>query len=157
VRRGRSGELVSLRFDKFVRARDDELARQRRSFPRGLRSLFEIGPNHRLLGRRVRSLPVSDGPLQVHINDADAFAYVDHRSGVVPAYVTGYFTGPREGGLPLAVGVNGRIVAVGVSYPVRDMTRFSMLIPSQSLRRGRNVVEIFMNAGRLLRLGRAPT
>jgi hypothetical protein len=156
VRRGRSGELVSLRFDKFVRARDDELARQRDSFPRGLRSLFQIGPYQRLLGRRVRALPVSHGPLQVHINDEDAFAYVDHGSGVVPAYVTGYFTGPMEGGLPLAVGVNGRIVAVGVSYPVRDMTRFSMLIPPQSLRQGHNVVEIFMHVGRLLRLGRAP-
>ena len=157
VRHGRSGRLVSLRFDEFVRARDDELARQRRSLPRGLRSLFEIGPNRQLLGRLVRSLPVSAGPLQVQINDDDAFAHVDHRSGVVPAYVTGYFTGPKEGGLPLAVGVNGRIVAVGLSYPVRDMTRFSMLIPSQSLRRGGNVIEVFsVNAGRLLALGRAP-
>jgi len=164
VRQGRSGQLVSLRFDTFVRARDAELARQRRNFPRGLRSLSRIGPNRWLVGRRVRSLPVSQGPLQVHIDHDNAFAYVDRHSGVVPVYsgvvpvyVTGHFTGHKQGGVPLAVGVNGRIVAVGASYPVRDATRFSMLIPSQSLRRGHNVVEVFaVTAGRLLRLGRAP-
>jgi hypothetical protein len=157
VRQGRSGQLVSLRFDSFVRARDAELARQRRSFPRGLRSLSRIGPNRRLLGRRVRSLPVSHGPWQVRIDHDNAFVDVDHRSGVTPVYVTGHFTGRREGGVPLALGVNGRIAAVGASYPVGDATRFSMLIPSQSLRPGRNVVEVFaVTAGRLLRLGRAP-
>ena len=158
VRQGRSGELVSLRFDTFVRARDAELARQRRSFPHGVGSLSRIGPNRWLLGRRVRSLPVSHGPPQVHIDHDNAFAYVDHHSGVVPVYVTGHFTGRRkESGVPLAVGVNGRIAAVGTSYPVRDVARFSMLVPSHSLRRGRNVVEVFaVTAGRLVRLGRAP-
>ncbi len=87
----------------------------------------------------------------------NAFADVDRHSGVAPVYVTGHFTGRKEGGVPLALGVNGRIAAVGASYPVRDATRFSMLIPSQSLRPGRNVVEVFaVTAGRLLRLGRAP-
>jgi Sulfatase len=157
VRQGRSGQLVSVRFDTFVRTRDAELARQRRSFPHGLRSLSRIGPNRWLLGRRVRSLRVGHGPLQVHIDHDNGFANVDHHSGVAPVYVTGHFTGRKEGGVPLALGVNGRIAAVGASYPVRDATRFSMLIPSQSLRPGRNVVEVFaVAAGRLLRLGRAP-
>lgn len=157
VRHGRSGKLVSIGFDEFVRARDAELARQRRSFPRGLRSVFRIGPNPELLGRRVRSLPVGDGRPRVRIDDDDAFAHVDPHSGVVPAYVTGYFRGPAAGGLPLAVAVNHRIVAVGQSYPVRDTTRFSMLVPPMSLRSGGNVVEVFrVSTRRLLRLGRAP-
>jgi hypothetical protein len=157
VRRGRSGKLVSIGLDEFVRARDAELTRQRRSFPRGLRSVFRIGPNRQLLGRRVRSLPISDGPPQVRIGD-DAFAHVDHHSGVVPAYVTGYFRRPASAGLPLAVAVNDRIVAVGQSYPVRDMTRFSMLVPPTSLRPGGNLVEVFrVTASGLLRLGRTPS
>ncbi len=39
VRHGRTKKLVSVPFGQFVRARDAELARQRRSFPDGLRSL----------------------------------------------------------------------------------------------------------------------
>lgn len=158
VRHGRSGKLVSIGLDEFVRARDAELARQRRSFPHGLRSVFRIGPNRQILGRRVRSLPVSDGPPQVRIDDNEAFAHVDHHSGVVPAYVTGHFRAAKAAGLPLAVAVNNRIVAVGQSYPVRDVTRFSMLVPPASLRRGSNVVEVFRVTTRgLLRLGRAPS
>ena len=157
VRHGRTGKLVSMGFDAFVRARDAELARQRRSFPGGLRELFRIGPNQRLLGRRVRPLAVGDDAARVHINDDDAFAFVDHRSGVVPVYVTGYFKRNLGTGIPLAVAVNGRIVAVGASYYVRDMTRFSLLVPPGSLRHGANAIEVFqVSAGRLLRLGRAP-
>jgi hypothetical protein len=157
VRHGRTGTLVSMPFDAFVRARDAELARQRRTFAHGLRSLFHIGPNQQLLGRSVSSLPVSTGAPQLHINDDQAFAFVDHRSGVVPVYVTGYFISNQGGGRQLAVAVNGRIVAVGTSYFVRDMTRFSMLIPSSSLRAGGNMIEVFaVSAGRLQLLGRAP-
>ena len=158
VRHGRSGKLVSIGLDEFVRARDAELRRQRRSFPRGLRSVFRSGPNRRLLGRSVRSLPVGDGPPQVRIDDNEAFAHVDHHSGVVPAYVTGEFFAAEAVGLPLAVAVNDRIVAVGQSYPVRDTTRFSMLVSPRSLRAGRNVVELFSVTTRgLLRLARAPS
>ena len=156
VRHGRSGEPVTIRFDEFVRTRDEELARQRRSFPRGLRSVFRIGPNRELLGRRVGSLPVSYGPAQLRVNGGDAFAHVDADSGVVPVYVTGYFRGRAAPARPLAVGVNGRIVAVGRTYPVRDKTRFSMLIPPASLREGRNLVEIFsVTPSGLSRVGRA--
>jgi hypothetical protein len=158
VRHGRSGTLVSIGLEEFARARDEELARQRRSFPRGLRSVFRIGADRRLLGRRVHTPRVGDGPPQVHIDGADAFGHVDPDSGVVPAYVTGSFRGPAASGAPLAVGVNDRIVAVGRSYPAGDTTRFSMLIPPNSLRRGRNVVEVFRVASnRLSRLGRAPS
>ncbi len=158
VRHGRTKKLVSVPFGEFVRARDAELARQRRSFPDGLQSLFAIGPNQQLIGRRVSSPAAGTGPAQIHINDAAAFGFVDHRSGVVPVYVTGYFTNNLGAGLPLAVAVNGRIVAVGSSYFVRDMTRFSMLIPSSSLRNGANVVEVFsVDSGAVVRLGRTPT
>ena len=157
VRQGRSRKPVTLGLDAFVRARDADLARQRRIFPLGLRSVFRIGPNRSLLGRRVRSLPVTHVPPLVRIDDAAAFGHVNDASGVVPVYLSGRFTGRAAAGLSLAAGVNGRIVAVGRSYWVSDKLRFSMLVPPSSLRPGRNVVEVFAVArGRLYRVGRAP-
>ena len=157
VRQGRSRKPVSLRLDAFVRARDAELARQRRLFPHGLRSVFRVGPNRGLLGRRVSSLAVVQGPPAARIDAADAFGHVNSRSGVVPVYLSGQLTGVGRAGTPLAAAVGGRVVAVGRSYWVRDAMRFSMLLPPRSLRRGRNVVEVFAVAPRrLVRLGRAP-
>jgi hypothetical protein len=158
VRSGRRGDYTAMDAAEFVRARDAELARQRRGFPRGLRGIFgAVGPNRHLLGRRVRTLPVVTGRAEVRINDADAFARVQPSSGILPVYVSGYFVTAKEGGMPLAVAVNGRIRAVAVSYPVRDMTRFSALIPPASLRAGANRVEVLaVDGGRLVLLGRAP-
>jgi hypothetical protein len=157
VRSGRRGDYTAMGAAEFVRARDAELARQRRGFPRGLRRVFSaVGPNRHLLGRRVTTLPVVTGRAEVQINDADAFARVQPGSGVLPVYVSGYFVTAKEGGMPLAIAVNGRIRAVAVSYPVRDMTRFSALIPPTSLRAGANRVEVFaVDGGRLVLLGRA--
>ena len=81
VRHGRTKKLVSVPFGEFVRARDAEVARQRGSFPDGLQSLFAIGPNQQLIGRRVSSPAAGTGPAQIHINDAAAFGFVDHRWG----------------------------------------------------------------------------
>ena len=157
VRHGRSRRLVSLEFDVFVRARDAELARQRRIFPLGLRSVFDVGPNRALLGRRVRTLAVVEAGPQVQIDHGHAFARVDRDSGVLPVYLSGHFRSPRGAGVPLAAAVGGRIVAVGRTYPFRDTTRFSMLLPPRVLLAHRNAVEVFVVApGRLLRVGRVP-
>lgn len=157
VRRGRGGDPVSVAPGEFARARDAELARQRELFPRGLQSVFAVGPHRRLLGRRVATLGVTTGEGRVQINDGDAFRNVQPRSGVLPVYVSGYFLTAKEEGLPLAIAVNGRIQATAVSYPVRDMTRFSAIIPPTSLRPGANTIEVFaVSGGRLLLLGRAP-
>ncbi len=142
---------------EFVSARDAELSRQRRIFPRSLRSVFSVGANRELLGRRVAAMPVLAGTQVVKVNDPEAFAHVDAGSGVLPVYVTGYFEGAEVVGIPLAIAVNGRIRAIAQSYWVRKIARFSALIPPGSLRRGRNLVEVFAIAGDTLeRLGAAP-
>jgi hypothetical protein len=46
-------------------------------------------------------------------------------------------------GAPLAVGVNGRIAAVGQTYDDNGKIRYSILLPQSSLRSGGNRIEIF--------------
>jgi len=125
-----------------VSARDAELARQRRILPRGLASVFDLGPNPRLLGRRLSALRIRSSPERAHIDGATAFAHVTPRSGVLPIYVTGQLTNKTRNARPLAVAVNGRIRAVGRSYASGGDQRFSMLIPPSTLRPGRNAIDV---------------
>jgi hypothetical protein len=159
VRSGRRARLVSIgSVDAFVRARDAELARQRRSFPRGLASVFDTGPRRALLGRRLDALRVRPSTARARIDGAAAFATVARRSGVLPVYVTGQLIGAPRNGQPLAVAVNGRIRAVGRSYASGKDQRFSMLIPPSTLRRGRNTIDVVAvrNDGEIVRLASAP-
>jgi hypothetical protein len=159
VRSGRRARLISIgSVDAFVRARDAELARQRRSFPRGLASVFDTGPRRALLGRRLDALRVRSSTARARIDGAAAFATVARRSGVLPVYVTGQLIGPPRNGQPLAVAVNGRIRAVGRSYASGKDQRFSMLIPPSTLRRGRNTIDVVAvrHDGEIVRLASAP-
>jgi hypothetical protein len=143
VRSGRRARLVSIGdLDAFVRARDAELARQRRIFPRGLASVFDTGPGRALLGRSLDALHVRSSTAHVSIDGAAAFATVAPQSGVLPAYVTGRLIRARRSAQPLAVAVNGRIRAVGRSYASGEDQRFSMLIPPSTLRPGRNTIDV---------------
>ena len=46
-------------------------------------------------------------------------------------------------GTPLAVGVNGRIAAVGQSYEDNGQVRYSILLPQSTLREGSNRIQLF--------------
>ena len=155
ARNGRRGRFVSMRLGDFVRARDAELARQRRLFPDPL-DLFRTSFDDVPVGRRVQSLPIVDaGVVRATIDGGREFSRVSFRSGVLPVYVTGRFTSGGYAGMRLAFAVNGRIVAGGRSYPVRDTVRFSALVPEASLRQGANVVTVFvMRGGRFARVAR---
>jgi hypothetical protein len=143
VRNGRRARLIGIGdLDAFVRARDAELARQRRILPRGLASVFHVGPGHALVGRRLDALRVHSSAARAHIDGAEAFASVNRRSGVLPVYVTGRMTRGARTAQPVAVAVNGRIRAVGRSYASGGRQRFSMLIPPSSLRPGRNAIDV---------------
>jgi sulfatase-like protein len=158
VRSGRRARLIGIGgLDAFVRARDAELARQRRIFPRGLASVFDAGPDRALLGRRLDALPFRSSTARAHIDGAAAFASVARRSGVLPVYVTGQLTRGARNAQALAVAVNGRVRAVGRSYASGGKQRFSMLIPPSSLRPGRNTITVVAVRGdqRVVRLARA--
>ncbi len=147
VRSGRRGRFVSMGLGDFVRARDAELARQRRLLPSAL-DLFRTSLDEAPIGRRVRSLPVAGaGGVTAKIEGAREFRRVTPRSGVLPAYLTGHFTSNGAPGLSLAFAVNGRVVAGGRSYWVGDTLRFSGMLPPSSLRTGANDVGVYVVRG----------
>jgi hypothetical protein len=145
VRNGRRGRFVSMALGDFVRARDAELARQRRLFSDPL-DLFRTRAEDGVpIGRSVRSLPVAAaGNASATIEGAGEFAAVSFDSGVLPAYVAGHFESGGDTGLHLAFAVNGRIVAGGRSYFVGETARFSALVPASSLRKGGNTVSVYV-------------
>jgi hypothetical protein len=148
VRNGRRTRFISLgNLDAFVRARDAELARQRAIFPRGLASVFRLGPHRGLLGRRLVTLRVREATARAQIDASAAFAGVARASGVLPVYVTGQLSRGAPNAESLAVAVNGRVRAVGRSYASGNRQRFSMLVPPSSLRPGRNTVDVIAVRG----------
>ncbi len=150
VRSGRRGVFVSMALGDFVRARDAELARQRRLFPNPL-DLFRTSLDDELVGRRLRTLPIVDaGVAHATIDTADELSRVSFRSGVLPVYVTGRFTGGGAPGMQLAFALNGRIVARGRTYWVGDTLRFSALMRASGLRSGANDVTVFVDRGATL-------
>jgi hypothetical protein len=83
---------------------------------------------------------------------------VNPRAQVCPCQLAGRISGARPGSVTIAVAVNGRIVATAQGFPAVGAKRlqWSAMIPPQSLRRGRNDVELFRTeADRLTPLGRA--
>jgi hypothetical protein len=112
-----------------------------------------IGPNRGLIGREVGG--AARASARGTIVQAGMFANVRRDSGLVPAQIAGHLEGgsgePRE----LAVAINGRIEAVGRSFRLAgDPTEhFAFMVPEDSLREGRNTVEVFeVAAGERLRL-----
>ncbi len=106
------------------------LERKLRLFGAGLDA---FGPRPDLLGRSV-----APGGREVDVDPA---------SGFVPAHVAGALEGGRRGGgRTVAVAVNGRIVATGVTFTLEgsDDEQYSLMVPERSLRAGRNRVEVLL-------------
>jgi hypothetical protein len=110
-------------------------------------SVYRAGPHPELLDRRVGELPVRrPGAVPVAVANARLVRRVSVAGELVPTRVTGTLGRGRPGTLrDLAVAVNGRIRAVGRSFRLRFKRHeyFSLLVPEDSLRPGRNVVELF--------------
>jgi Sulfatase len=165
-------------FSRTIRIGRDELERRRRAirvarartFGTGAQSsllfgdpwasVYRVGPHAELLDRRVDALQTGR-PRRVPVSVANAglVRQVTFAGELIPTRVTGRLGRGRPGTVrDLAVAVNGRIRAVGRSFRLRfrPSEYFSLLIPESSLRRGRNVVELFEvePGGRLDRLAR---
>jgi Sulfatase len=108
-------------------------------------SLFTaFGPNRELVGRQVADVGAAPGS-QGRLALARAFANVRRRSGVVPTQIAGRIRGSRPGHeRNIAVAVNGRIAAVGRSFHLRGQAveSFSVMVPENTLREGRNRIEV---------------
>jgi hypothetical protein len=139
----------------FARDRRVALERKQKLFGDGL---YVFGPRPDLLGRRLAGVGrLPRGPGHARIDRAESYRSVNPATGFVPTHVVGTISGRRrDGGRPVALAVNGKIAATGVTFRLRGSSeeQFSLLMPEQALRRGRNRLELMLISGkRLWRLG----
>jgi hypothetical protein len=114
----------------YERAKRAALERKLRLFGDGI---YRFGPRPDLIGKRV-------GP-------GGRTVSVDFGSGFVPAHVAGTIPGGRPGGgRTVAVAVNGRVVATGVTFTLAgaDEEQYSVIVPERAFREGRNRVELLL-------------
>lgn len=112
---------------------------------RGTPSLFDVGPQASLRGRRVADLPQAPGRRRVELVDAAAFGAVDPDGRFVPVHVIGSLSreGAESGATDLAVSVNGVVRATTRSFEEHGAQRFTALVPVDSFAPGSNRVEVF--------------
>lgn len=105
--------------------------------------LFRIGPHPELLGTKVLDGQTDrSSPFEARLSEPHLFDAVDLAASFVPLHVTGAVHGPSELPPPVAIAVNGIVRAVTTPYFDRGRWMFSATLPPESLRQGRNRVEV---------------
>ena len=102
------------------------------------------GPHLGLIGRRVDDVRAASGT-RATLSLARSFARVSRSGGLVPCQIAGRIRGSGPNTTrDIAVAVNGRIEAVGRSFHLRgeSVESYSVMVPEESLREGRNRVEV---------------
>jgi hypothetical protein len=151
----RSGSRVALSFAAFRRRARVSLRRKFRLFGSGNRrpGLYGIGPYPALNGRPASVFTAARrrGRVRAIVHGRAALVSVRPRSSFIPTQITGRLLGHGASrNRNLAVAVNGLIAATGLSFRVPRTHReaFSVLVPEEAFRAGRNEVEIFSIARR---------
>jgi hypothetical protein len=114
----------------YESAKRAALERKLRLFGGGI---YRFGPRPDLIGTRV---PPGGRTVSV-----------DFGSGFVPAHVAGTIRGGHTGGgRTVAVSVNGRVVATGVTFTLAgaDEEQYSVIVPERAFEEGRNRVELLL-------------
>ena len=105
--------------------------------------LFGIGPHPELLAEPTSELRIVSSDLRAELDQRELVENVRPASGVVPVRLTGRIRGGEAGDTrALAITVNGLVVAVAQTYRFRDEETFSVLVPDDAYRPGRNDVEL---------------
>ena len=154
VRARRVVKIVKRDFSGTVRiSRRAWLARRAAVVRRRLRqlgsgdwtSLFTgYGPRRDLIGQEVGRVRSASGT-RATLSLAHSFTRVRRSSGVVPCQVAGRIHSSNGRRVrAVAVAVNGRIAAVGRSFRLRGerVESYSVMVPEDSMREGRNTVEV---------------
>jgi hypothetical protein len=160
--------VVSIGTAELERRRRATRATRARRFGTGFESsvltgspwgaLYRIGPRPALIGRTTGELRIRRSPApRATVANRRLFESVRHSSSLVPTRVTGTIEpGRPRARRELALALNGRIAAVGRSFQLSGRPReyFSMVVPEDALREGRNEPELFEvdAAGALRRL-----
>jgi hypothetical protein len=117
--------------------------------------LYRIGPHPELVGRATADLPRLGGVATAVIHQAEELRHVDPASGFVPGEITGELPNGRPGGgRPIALALNGRIVATGRTFSLASSfaESFEMIVPEAAFRRATmeaRVFEIVTRSGQL--------
>ncbi len=110
----------------------------------GLDGLFHIGARRDLIGRPTFELPVRASERQVALEQPWFLSQVAPESGFVPVQLQGRVLGPEPtADTELVVAVNGVIQAATSPYAHRNRWYVSAMVPPDSLRAGRNRMELF--------------
>jgi hypothetical protein len=101
--------------------------------------LYEIGPHAELLGRPLAGLPRLPGVAGASFHQAEELLDVDPSSGFVPGEITGEIPNGRPGGgRPIALALDGKIAATGLSFSMKgsQLENFEFIVPSRTFRHG---------------------
>lgn len=101
-----------------------------------------------LVGREVNDLRVSSSAGDVELVNADAYEDIDPSSKACPCLIEGRFGATPDREVPVAIAVNGVVVAVTQNSveddPFVDPLRFSALVAPEVFRAGSNDVAFFV-------------
>jgi hypothetical protein len=154
--------IVRIGARTWERRRHAVMVRRAREFGTGLTGLYSgIGPHRGLIGKSVAALhPAGVASVRGAFVSRGAYASVRHESLVIPSQIAGSLKGGKRGAKrDLAVAVNGRIEAVGVSWYLtgNHTEHFALMVPEDTLREGKNDVELYSvsRSGALRLLARA--
>jgi hypothetical protein len=138
--------VVSLSKKRWIARRAAVVRRRLRELGSGdWPSLFTaFGPHRELIGEQVADVRAASG-VRATLSLAHSFRRVRRSSGVVPCQIAGRIrgSGPTTE-RDIAIAVNGRIAAVGRSFHLRgeQVESYSVMVPEDALRDGRNTVEV---------------
>jgi hypothetical protein len=96
------------------------------------------------VGRRPAGLPLA--PLPASIDQAPELQDVDPSSEFVPGEITGEIADGRAGGgRQVALALNGRIAATGLTFSLEGSTAesFELIVPESAFGSGANEARIF--------------
>ena len=108
----------------------------------GYDALYALPGTADLIGRMATDFPHRVGTVRAALAAPRAFANVDITSETLPLHVRARVFAVVS--LPLAVVVNGRIVATAMCHQENGAPVFSTMIPEHALRPGRNEVAIVL-------------
>jgi sulfatase-like protein len=156
--RGHATVRVATTFDGVVRApvrrwqreRRLSLARRLRRFGSGSRSLYAFGPHRHLVGRSVGAFEmVPSSGARATVDGARRLDNVSPLAPVCLCQMGGQIQGADPARMPLAIAVNGRIVATAEGFAARGVKKlnWAAMIPPRAYHDGRNQLEVFRIAG----------
>lgn len=121
--------------------------------------LYRIGPHAELVGLPTATLPRLRGRASAQIHQAEELGDVDPESGFLPGEITGEIPDGRPGGgRPIALALDGSIVATGRSFSLEDSEdeNFEFIVPSTAFERGEMEARVFELVSRDGRLALRP-